>query len=161
MILQSTDGSFVTLEPVGYQFPDAAPSSGDPTDDANWLLIRVIIARADGRTHEFTEPCLLVVEARRLATWLEAVAAGDEVPSEDWTEESLGGFVEPVLAFSLASWSPLLSTVRLHLSLEGRPPWLPDDGEMFTASEILEIENSALRRAAAEWLSELRPYPER
>src|SRR5688572_23323448 len=99
-MLLSDRASSVALRPVGYQFPVAR---GDPYDD-HWLVISGAVTTPEA-TWSFTDPCLLTDEAREVAAWLRAVAAGTVAvtgpdPGGGFSPDTC--FVEPVLAFSLA-----------------------------------------------------------
>ncbi|WP_446459334.1 WapI family immunity protein [Streptomyces vinaceus] len=70
-MLLSDHANRVELRPLRYQFPRAGANSYD--DD--WLVIGGTVTTAEGRW-SFADPCLLVDEAREVAAWLRAVAAG-------------------------------------------------------------------------------------
>jgi hypothetical protein len=147
MRLESDDGIVVELSPLRYQFG----SSSTPRDwDANWLIIAAAVRLSDGRSWSFADPCLTTWEARELASWLRGVLAGEVSPAPFGGEEDerLLVFTEPNLAFSLASSDAERITLRLHLSLESRPPWLHGD----TDSDLFDyfIEVSAPRKQ--RWL---------
>lgn len=126
MRLKSADGTIADLRPLRYQFGPSAP----PRDwDANWLVVGADIEMSDGRSWSFTDPCLTTWEARELASWLRGVLSGDvdASPFGGDEDECLLAFTEPNLAVSLARRDRDMATIRLHFSLEARPPWLHDD----------------------------------
>jgi hypothetical protein len=163
--LSSGTGATVELSPVGYQF---GPSQ-EPRDwDANWLVIYGRVELADGRSWSFTDPCLTTWEARKLGSWLEGVRSGDVQPAEFGGEqdERLLVFTEPNVGFSLASRVGGTVTIRVHFSLESRPPWLQsgeadDDADLFEYFVAVRLDNEAMTTAAASWDQELTAFPVR
>lgn len=150
----------VELRPLRYQL---SVTNGDFYDD-NWLIIGGRVTTPEGNW-SFSDPVLLTDEARRLARWLRAAAVGRVAVAQPDAE---GGwspsltFIEPVLAFSLASRSDAAMTVRVHLSLEASPPWRPDtEGDMVPYEVEVELTEAELVRAADEWDRELAAFPDR
>ncbi|MFB7739251.1 hypothetical protein ACFC08_33725 [Streptomyces sp. NPDC056112] len=151
----------VDLRPLRYQFPTV---SGDAYDD-NWLVISGSVRTPDG-SWSFAEPCLLTGEARQVAAWLRAVAAGTvavtgpdangELSPDTW-------FVEPVLAFSLADRNDARVVLRVHLSLEGAPPWQQGDDAADLYQYVVEVhlDTAALLHAADQWDLALTSFPTR
>ncbi|MFD0567345.1 hypothetical protein ACFQ2M_39355 [Kitasatospora saccharophila] len=153
--------SSVELRPLRYQFPVAR---GDEYDD-NWLVIGGSVTTAGG-SWSFADPSLLVHEARELSRWLRAAAAGAVQPKGPDAEGLLSPdtwFVEPNLAVSLAGRDDDAMAVRVHLSLEARPPWRRDeDGEeVYQYVVELRLDAAALLRAADEWDRALAAFPAR
>ncbi|MGW6691833.1 WapI family immunity protein [Streptomyces sp. NPDC054961] len=159
MLLTSNQCS-VELQPLGYQF---SVTSGDSYDD-NWLNIGGRVTTPEG-SWSFSDPVLLTDEGRRLSRWLRAAVAGGIAVAQPDTE---GGwspsltFIEPVLAFSLASRSDGSVVVRVHLALEASPPWRPDiEGDIVPYEVEIELAEVELLSAADEWDRELLPFPAR
>lgn len=160
MLLRSDTGSRFEISLVGYQFPYDGPPTGGEDTDANWLLVRGIATSSDGQTSEFVDPCLMTTEARELARWLRAAAAGRIEPQANPSEDELWMFVEPNLAWSVESRPKGRTRIRVHLSLEAHPAWIPDTAQgLFETFILLGISNAELNLAAAEWERELAAYP--
>ncbi len=163
--LRSHDGAFVELRPVGYEFArPAAPGPGKDWD-ANWLVLRGQARTPDGRSWSFEDPCLTTWEARSLLSWLRGVVSGTvpATPFDGSAEEQLLVFTEPVVSLSLAERTPDAALIRVHLSLEGKPPWLQDDDNVDIFEYFLPID-AALNEvscAADDWEHELEAFPER
>lgn len=162
MRLESDDGAVVELCPQRYQFG----SSSTPRDwDANWLIITGRAKLADGRSWSFADPSLTTWEARELSSWLRSVLAGDVEPAPFGGEEDerLLVFTEPNLGFSLADREAERVTLRCHLSLESRPPWLLEDTDSDLFDFFIEVSTpySALAAAADEWDREISAFPVR
>lgn len=160
--LESDDGAVVELRPQRYQFG----SSSTPRDwDANWLIVAGRATLADGRSWSFSDPSLTTWEARELASWLRGVLAGDVEPAPFGGEEDerLLVFTEPNLGFSLAGREAERVTLRCHLSLESRPPWLLEDTDSDLFDFFIEVStpHSALAAAADEWEREISAFPVR
>jgi hypothetical protein len=158
--LTSDGGASVELRPLAYQFPDLPGNGGDDWD-ANWLVVRGDVRLADGRGWSFVEPCLTTWEARSLGSWLRAVVAGEVEPSASVDEDALLAFAEPNVALSVAARSGGSAVVRVHLSLESRPPWLGPDVELFHFVVELDLPLPALTAAADDWDRELSAFPAR
>ncbi|MFJ5901670.1 hypothetical protein ACIQFZ_41445 [Streptomyces sp. NPDC093064] len=151
----------VDLRPLRYQFPTV---SGDAYDD-NWLVISVSVRTPDG-SWSFADPCLLTGEARQVAAWLRAVAAGTVAvtgPDADGELSPDTWFVEPVLAFSLADRNDARVVLRVHLSLEGAPPWQQGDDAADLYQYVVEVhlDTAALLHAADQWDLALTSFPTR
>ncbi|MFE1321405.1 hypothetical protein [Kitasatospora phosalacinea] len=153
--------SSVELRPLGYQFPVAR---GDEYDD-NWLVIGGSVTTAEG-SWSFTDPSLLVHEARQLSAWLRAAAAGTVEPKgpedDGWLSPDTW-FVEPNLAVSLAGRDDAGTVVRVHFSLEALPPWErgEDGADVYQYFVGLRVDAAALLRAADEWDRALAAFPAR
>ncbi|WP_217143082.1 hypothetical protein [Streptomyces sp. AC627_RSS907] len=151
----------VSLRPLRYEFRTAR---GDAHDD-NWLVVGGRVTTTDG-SWTFAGPCLLTDEARQVAVWLRAVAAGTVAvtgPDPDGTLSPDLSFIEPVLAFGLAGRTGSGAVLRVHLSLEAMPPWRQDDDEADAHQYVVEVETAAaaLLHAADQWDLELAPFPSR
>jgi hypothetical protein len=154
--------SSVDLRPVRYQF---ATVQGDSYDD-NWLVIDGTVVTSEG-SWSFTDPCLLTGEAREVAAWLRAVAAGTVAVTEPDAEGELSPdtwFTEPVIAFSLADRSEGgTAVIRVHLSLEAAPPWQQGDAGADIYQYVVEVtmDPAALLHAADQWDLALASFPPR
>jgi hypothetical protein len=154
--------SSVDLRPVRYQF---ATVQGDSYDD-NWLIIDGTVVTPEG-SWSFTDPCLLTGEAREVAAWLRAVAAGTVTVTEPDTEGELSPdtwFTEPVIAFSLADRSEGgTAVIRVHLSLEAAPPWQQGDAgaDIYQYAVEVRMDPAALLHAADQWDLALASFPPR
>ncbi|MFB0628104.1 hypothetical protein [Streptomyces sp. AB3(2024)] len=160
-MLLSDHASSVELRPLRYQFPRAG---ANPYDD-NWLVIGGTVTTAEG-SWSFASPCLLTDEAREVAPWLRAVAAGKVAVTGDDAEGEPSPdkyFLEPVLAFGLAGRSEDGAVLRVHLSLEAAPPWRQDeDGEdIYGYAVEVRLDTTALLHAADRWDLGLAPFPVR
>jgi hypothetical protein len=168
-LLVGADGVTVDLAPVCWEFP---PDAGDGDD--RWLVIAGHVDLGD-RGWSFTDPCLLMDEARALTGWLRAAGERrigpdtrhpdpvrpDPVDDGGEPDPSLS-FLEPVLGFSLFDHSENKVTVGIHFMAEIAPPWLRED-DPFTSSEIvrLQVHPEALKAAANDWVRELDALPGR
>jgi hypothetical protein len=152
--------SSVDLRPVRYQF---AAVQGDSYDD-NWLVIDGTVVTPEG-SWSFTDPCLLTGEAREVAAWLRAVAAGTVAVTEPDAEGELSPdtwFTEPVIAFSLADRSEDgTAVIRVHLSLEAAPPWQQGDAgaDIYQYAVEVSMNPAALLHAADQWDLALASFP--
>ncbi|MFJ1864899.1 hypothetical protein ACIOD1_09725 [Streptomyces sp. NPDC088097] len=158
----SDHANTVELRPIGYQFAAAQQSDGD---DGNWLDIGGTVTTAEG-SWSFVDPSLLTHEARRVAVWLRAVAAGTVPltrPDDEGYVSPDTWFTEPVLAFSLADRNEAGAVVRLHLSLEASPPWQQgeDRADIYQYFVEFTVDAAALIRAADDWDLALAPFPTR
>jgi hypothetical protein len=163
MRITARDDAALTLQPLRWQFP----AGTGPWDD-EWLVIGGHVVHK-GRGWSFTDPCLLIGEARELTAWLRAAAVGTlppdpmpDPPVEAW-EPSLC-FLEPVLGFSLQARDVTGVVICAHLSLEAAPPW-PDAGDYTTADDAytvrLHTDPAELLHAADDWEQELNALPTR
>lgn len=151
----------VELRPLGYQLPRAG---ANPYDD-NWLVISGSVATSEG-TWSFADPCLLTGEAREVAAWLRAAAAGKVAVTGLGAEGELSPdawFIEPVLAFSLADRTEGWVVLRVHLSLEAAPPWQQGDNGTDIYQFVVEVrlDTAALLEAADQWELGLASFPTR
>jgi hypothetical protein len=124
VLVRGSNGIAVDLRPLRWQFPHDA----GPWDD-QWLVIGGAVDLGD-QSWSFTDPCLLIGEARALAQWLRDAAENrippDPAAPDEEPEPSLS-FMEPVLGFSLAVRRDDEVVVRAYFMAEGAPPWLRKD----------------------------------
>jgi hypothetical protein len=166
MQLVSVDDGFVELHPVRYEWPHARPSqpAGEFDWEANWLFIHGHVRTGDAIDWSFEEPCLTTREARSAGAWLRGVADGTVAIRHDDAEtfEELEWFTEPNLALSLASRTSAEATIRVHLSLESRPPG-PDykHVDIYAYFVAVRMPLADVGAAADVWERELMPFPER
>jgi hypothetical protein len=147
--INSADGAWVRMSPVGYQFGVEPPS--DPAELAewdDWLVVAVAAGTADGRTWSFQDPCLTTGEAEDLALWLRRRDG----------EEAAPAFTEPNLAFRVAA---ARSVLEVDFSHESLPPWLPGSGLGRVYSLRLDVPAGALALAAEQWAAEVAAFPRR
>lgn len=147
--LESDDGAELTLLPVRDEFDG---QTIDQFDD--FIVVTAQVRLADGHTRTFTDAALLATEAAQIPSWLRNVrsepASAPEPDPDDWDEAAMLTFLEPVIAFSLASHHGDHSVVRVHFTLEGLPPW--DDEETFHHFVVpLQLDHAQCRAAAAHW----------
>ncbi|MFJ3306822.1 hypothetical protein ACIPSA_27585 [Streptomyces sp. NPDC086549] len=151
----------VELRPLRYEF---AAVRGNLNDD-NWLVIGGAVTTPEG-SWSFADPSLLTHEARQVTAWLRGVAAGTVTITQPDTEGYVSPdtwFNEPVLAFSLADRSEAGAVIRLHLSLEARPPWQQGDHKpsIYQYFVKVHVDTAALLHAADEWDLALATFPTR
>ena len=149
----------VELEPLKWQFPADAGEWDD-----QWLVIR---GRVDlgNRNWSFTDPCLLMADARAVARWLQAASDGRIRASQ----RDCGGepepdlvFLEPALGFSVAEYQEAGLVVCIHLAAEAAPPWLrARDPHVAHLAVELAVDASQLAAAASEWTGQLNALPAR
>ncbi|TDC24711.1 hypothetical protein E1265_08875 [Streptomyces sp. 8K308] len=135
------------LRPVGYQFPAAV---GDHFDD-NWLVVAGAVTTPEG-SWSFTDPCLLVAEARSIGPWLRTFCGSDPV-----APPAVLDFLEPLLAFRRDD----AGTLGVRLSHESMPPWCAGDERWGEYEFAVDTTAERLRRAAEEWELALRSFPPR
>jgi hypothetical protein len=151
-------GQSVRLTPIRYEFPDASPSSDW---DADWLVIEGEIVSASG-TWRFQNPALSARECAGLGAWLTQVTKA-AVPVTDPDEYPSLTFLEPSLAFSVASYEDQCVRLRVHLSHLAAPPWQDIDDKLNTWAFFVELDldRSELARAREEWSNEADAFPRR
>jgi len=157
-ITDASNGNFVELAPVRYQFERAG---GDTYDD-NWLIIRGEV-KSTTELWGFCDPCLLTSEAEHLGDWLRSAALGLEglrQPEED--DETVPSFnaLEPNIGLGVVAVERDSVTVRFFLWLEATPPSSADDAQMDYFLDLVTTPD-ALSRAATEWEDECARFPER
>ena len=157
-------GASVELRIVSYQYPDNVGDGSGRDWDANWLVVAGDAVTDDGRSWSFRDPCLTTWEARSLGEWLRAVADGSMAPSpfDGSKAERLLVFTEPNVAFSLEARSGEDVVIRVHLSLESRPPWFgPGAPDIFDFFLSVPTSVGTLTRAIDDWDRQLEQVPER
>lgn len=133
---------------VGYQFPHL---KNEPYD-ADWLNIQIDVRLPQG-SWTSTDPSLLTWEMASLCEWLDSIAHGRSVESEE-------SFTEPNLRFELQGANP--QTVRVYFELESRPSWAPSDGAgMDDLWAEFPIDLTELKTAAASLREYLTQFPTR
>jgi hypothetical protein len=153
------DGVTVELEPLRWQFP---ADSGEPDDE--WLVVGGRID-AGGESWSFTDPCLLMTDARNLADWLLAASQGriDLAPrGEDGQPEPDLVFLEPALGFAVVAYQEQGLLVRVYFTAEAAPPWLRADDPHGARSVVdLHLSGDQLAAAAREWAGQVSALPGR
>ncbi|WP_328718722.1 hypothetical protein OHT52_03975 [Streptomyces sp. NBC_00247] len=160
MIL-GTGPNAVELHPLRHRF---ARARGNPHDD-NWLIIGCEVTTPE-RSWSFADPALLIHEAHQVTDWLRGVAAGTIAPCGPDGAGYLSPdtwFVEPVLAFSLADRGEGGLVLRIHLSLEARPPGRQGEDEPDLYQYFVQVRTDAagVLHAADEWERALAAFPPR
>ncbi|WP_442935183.1 WapI family immunity protein [Micromonospora sp. CPCC 206061] len=113
----------------------------------------------------FTDPCLLIEEARELAIWLrnaaqDRIASGRTVPGEQ-VEPSLS-FMEPVLGFPVAAHRDDELVLHVEFTAEATPPWLRVENPHSAQYTVeLRLRSDELLAAATAWSQELDALPSR
>jgi hypothetical protein len=126
--LDGSDGNWISLTVLGYEFPD----KHNDVFDSNWLIIDGEVLH-NGLHWTFQEPSLLAGEGLHLLSWLGQLADAEEPITSPDSSDPLWPdlyFTEPNLAFSVASREDSLVVLRVHLSLESAPP-VPDAADRF------------------------------
>ena len=159
MRITASNGAAVNLDPLRWQFP---PNTGDWDDQ--WLVISGHVDLGD-ESWSFTDPCLLMAEARELAAWLRAASEGRINPDPHTVGEkpqpSLS-FMEPVLGFSVAAHNETGLVVRVYFTAEGAPPRLRDhDPHLAYHIMDLQVHPDELLAAADTWTRQLDALPAR
>jgi hypothetical protein len=152
-------GVSVELEPLKWQFPADAGEWDD-----RWLVIRGRIDLGD-RNWSFTDPCLLMTDARELARWLhEASESRIGISPRDCDGEPEPDlvFLEPALEFSVAEYQEAGPVVCIHLAAEAAPPWLrATDPHLARFAVELAVRTGQLAAAASDWTEQLNALPAR
>jgi len=132
---------------------------------ANWLDIQRRICLPDGRTWDFTHPCLTTFEAMQLGSWLQRVSTGGvSLPLRSGTDSAASKlfFTEPLLAFRAESTSNGHIELNVILDLEALPPWEPWERiseEDFVV--VVAVTRQDLDQAIVEWAQACARFPER
>jgi hypothetical protein len=131
------------LRLVSYESPAAVDEW-----DADWLVVE-IRAEYRGRQWRAQDAALLTGDVVELATWLERIAVGYEVPPEL-------EFMEPCLWFSLAREPAEVRALCVNVAHELSPPWLTE-GERLGEGVRLRFSPDAvaLRAASASLRAQL------
>lgn len=164
MRLGSDQGASVELEVLGYEFPRADKHTDDWT--ANWLDILGRIRLADGRTWDFTHPCLTTFEAAQLGSWMHSISRDDEsvlsrVDSDRKAPRLF--FTEPLLAFEAEPTSNSAFDISVILDLEALPPWEPWEERIGEEEFVVTVAvpRQDLDRAVVQWAQDCARFPER
>lgn len=134
--LRSTDGQYVRVEILGYEFPRIK----NEAEDSNWLMVRVSVKTKD-KKWKAKNPCLLTTELNSLIRWLRTVADDGKRPSEL-------EFMEPCLSFEVPreeGSSDERIGLRIGLSHELRDDKSPEPlymGITVTGNQILTFADS-------------------
>jgi hypothetical protein len=148
MLLKGSDGEEFEMEVAGYQFPHLEQEQ----DDSDWLKIKISVRLREG-SWTSTDPSLLTWELTSLAQWLESIAEGASVESEE-------SFLEPNLRFEITQSEA--KTLRVYFELESRPPWAPSDGAgMDDLFAEFAVNPDDLRDAASSLREDLKRFPVR
>lgn len=159
MLIEGNDGVTVGMRPVRWQFP---PDAG--AWDDRWLVIDGTVDLGD-EAWSFTDPCLLIEEARELALWLRnaaegRIASGRTVPGEE-VESSLS-FMEPVLGFSVPAHRDDELVLHVQFTAEAAPPRLRVENPRSAQYTVeLRLRSDELLAAATAWSQELDALPRR
>jgi hypothetical protein len=116
--LSGTDGTWLTLLPVGYEFPDSTSA----VVECDWLVIELTVTTAEGAWSS-RDACLTTGDAPLIGEWLRSVAAGSvpvTLPDADGDITPELTFLEPALAFSLAPSDDDLKHLRVHQQKDRR-----------------------------------------
>jgi hypothetical protein len=159
MRITGDGGVTVELEPLRWQFPADIGESDD-----EWLVVSGQIDTG-GQSWSFTDPCLLMADARRLADWLLAASEGRVEPAprgEDGQPEPDLVFLEPALGFSAVAYQEQGLIIRAYFTAEAAPPWLrADDPHHARAAVDLRLSSDQLAAAASGWTQQLNELPGR
>jgi hypothetical protein len=112
--------------------------------------------------YEFPDYRVPVVEVA--INWLRAVpTASQQSPVVDGEPEELLEFFEPDIAFSMEERTADRVRIRVHFSLEARPPWLQGAEEpgLYESCVRLDVSAEELTHAAESWMLGLAELPER
>jgi hypothetical protein len=149
----------VELEPLKWQFPADAGEWDD-----QWLVIRGRIDLGN-RNWSFSDPCLLMTDARELARWLHAASDGRIGVSQrdcDGKPEPDLVFLEPALGFSVAEYQKAGPVLCIHLAAEAAPPWLrARDPHVARLAVELAVDTRQLAAAAGDWTEQINALPAR
>jgi len=148
MRIRGRGGASVFLTPRGWEFRQGT----GPTDD-RWLVINAGAVLDDGSSWSFTEPCLLIDEARELSRWLVGAGTGWGTSARF---RSLA-FIEQLVSFEVAgrTGAPEL-LVRAFFQDEGAPGWARGGQAV-----DLHVRPRQLLAAAEVWATELAALPAR
>lgn len=165
MRLGSDQGASVELEVLGYEFPRAKNERGDDWT-ANWLDVLGRVRLADGRTWDFTHPCLTTFEAAQLGWWLQSSFRDDEsVLSRADTDRRAPRlfFTEPLLAFEAGPTSKSDFVISVILDHEALPPWEPWEERIGEEDFVvtMAVTRHDLDRAVVQWAQACARFPER
>ncbi|MGK5683818.1 WapI family immunity protein [Actinoplanes sp. URMC 104] len=158
MLVEGSNGTTVSLRPERWQYP---PDAG--AWDDQWLVISGTV-NLGARNWSFTLPCLVMGEARELATWLGKATRGEVElrTTADHDDEPSLSFMEPHLGFSLTASDGEELVLRIDFTAAAAPPWLREDGPDSDQYAVeLRLRADRLRTAAETWTRELDALPSR
>lgn len=146
MTLRSIDGTKTfELEILRYQFPEIEHDAWD----SNWLVMFGNVI-SNERSWNFTDPCLLTIEAHELANWLAELASGQPAPKTI-------DFTEPNLSFKAIGSDARSVVLRVYFAFESRPSKAVAESDDFF--EVFRISRDDLAIAARDLCRSLRRYP--
>jgi hypothetical protein len=157
VILLDRSHQSVRLIPVKYEF--GGPKSDGPTED--WIVVEGEVVSEEG-AWTFQGAALDAAECPMLGKWLMEAAHSKVLPTEPDDDPTLT-FIEPALAFSVASYGNQVVRLRVHLGYEAAPPWQDIDERMsrWTFFVQLTVGIGDLEVAAADWNREAGVFPPR
>lgn len=152
----SSGSSWLSLEPVRYQFAEV---SGDSWDD-NWLMVRGSVRLAAG-SWSFIDPSLTTFEARTLGDWLRRLPELAVDSTANPTTPDLE-FTEPNLSFAARRSLSGSTRLRVFLSAEalGNRESEPNSGQPVTVCDF-EFSDQDLRILVSSWDDALVNLPDR
>ncbi len=144
----------MTMAVVGYEFPDIH----DDPDDANWLIIRVVLQSIHGAWRWQVEDAgALTWELDGCVKWLLRLSGGEAVEAERYE------FSEPDISFEIIRGDDsAVVGLALHLMDEFQPPTkvlVPRENNIVTLR--FHTPPEALRELAESLAAELAAYPQR
>lgn len=146
--LETFDGGWLELTPVGYQFP--GPNWN--CDDANWLNVEFAAEFGDQLTvSRRSSPCFLTWEL------VSFVGAGRELVLGSLAAAQLEG-LEPCLAIDVTSFAGQLRA-RVAVALEFAPLTREPFDKPFEAT--ISITHNAFRHFIESLAIEMEPFPAR
>jgi hypothetical protein len=152
-------GESLALDLTGYPFPGVIDLRG-PTC---WHVVSGS-AVVDEKPWNFCYPALTCDESARIPGWLREVAdlAASGAATMGWADANLGMvFAQPCL--SLRAFPPPVAggrfTLVVGLGHEFAPPWHSNPGRRDAVTIGLDVDDSQLRIAAAEWDAHLALFP--
>jgi hypothetical protein len=148
------DGGSFRLVPIAYEFPDTATAP-------DWLLVLGEVSGHEG-SWSFSSAAMTTEEARRVGVWLHSVAERTVLATGPEDEPTFT-FMEPNLAFSVASYRAEAVQLRAYFSHGCAAPWLDIDDQLNTYSRFIEFLMPAaeVEVAAKAWLAEIEAFPVR
>ncbi len=144
MLIKGKDKSSFEMTVMGYQFPDLV----NEQYDSDWLNIKINVSIPKG-SWTSTDPSLLTWEVVDLSKWIESIAEGQSVD----TEES---FMEPNLRFELIEAGQ--KKIRIYFSLESKPSWALKNDDLWAD---FEVATDDLEKAATSLREDLTRFPTR
>jgi len=152
VILDGDGPASISLVSASYEFP---PESDSP----EWLVIHGHVSTLDG-SWNLQAAIMTTGESMALGEWLLSVAA-EEIPAAAGDDPTFT-FLEPSLAFSVASYGPT-TRLRVYLSHDCAAPWLDIDDQLRLYAYFLELTLSpaAIEASARSWIEEIQAFPTR